>query len=195
MTTENIEIQEQVITETKKPIKTNRIIKYIIVIALIIAAGYTYYMFTPEQKAKRVVEGYLYAMQNGENTYPYKEIDVDDFINLIKYEYINTALAEEKPEIITMTKKSYEKSFTDYHDSFDDFKKFIKEGKDKSDIIKDTKDTLIYKSGDIFHEFTFLYSIENSNAGGQKLYQRYYFMVNNDNYDNKYKVIDFFKVN
>jgi uncharacterized membrane protein YvbJ len=85
-----VEGKEKVTTSNVKSKYSSKILlKIIALIALVVVSAVFYYINTPKQKARSVVEKYLSALESGESTYDYKESYISDFNNLLSFEYLS----------------------------------------------------------------------------------------------------------
>ncbi|MDP5277159.1 hypothetical protein [Chengkuizengella axinellae] len=170
----------------------------IISIVVILGASTFIYLnyFTTEAKAKNVVNKYLSAINKGESTYDYKSIGVDDFINVLSYDYLRTQLETKEPVTIDYDIYEFNESyFSEVYDSFDDFKetmKIIYRSNEGYSIRRDSDAWFTLETGEFYDEYRLIYDVELTNGLGQKIYKKVYFVVNNDNSDGNFEITDLF---
>ncbi|MGG4506856.1 hypothetical protein ABEP00_17080 [Heyndrickxia sporothermodurans] len=192
---EEIQTEDNIVKTVtkKKKSKKKLFISLVIIIALLGAGAYSYFnFFTEEAQAKRVLNNYLNAMKKGKETGKYKTAEVDDFINLLDYEYQRTISRKQKDALLTLDEDFYNSPYLDYKDEFfnyDEFKEAQKVTFSKNEIVEESDDSITFKTGK-YIEYRFLYKVEVTNKLGQKLYNKYYFVVNNDNGDKKFQVAE-----
>jgi uncharacterized membrane protein YvbJ len=169
--------------------------KYLIVLGTVFiigiaVIGYLNY-FTLEAKAKNIVNKYLEASKNGESTYAYKKSNVDDFINVLDYKFINVKDKKQKPKILTIDYDLWEEFYKDQYSTFTEFADSmiaLYKTNANSEVLKKGPFTVEIKTGELYDELTLLYDLEVTNKLGQKIYKKVYFIVNNDNAEDKFEI-------
>lgn len=191
------EVSQQIIKEEK--FKKNSEVKIISVVALCIAIiGVSVFVFfnftTPEAQAKSVVNKYLSAIKNGKSTYDYKDIDVDDYRNVLNYKYLNVELSTKENKTIEFSLSDWERFWKDlYPDqkTYSEFKKEMKMIYTNGNVLVDNNSNLKIERDEQFNVIYLLYDVEVTNGLGQKVYTKTTFKV--DNSSGEYKVIYFFE--
>ncbi|OPH61697.1 hypothetical protein BC351_00195 [Paenibacillus ferrarius] len=171
----------------------------IIVVAVSTLAYFNY--FTKEAKAKLTVNRYLSAIKNGQSTYSYRSIDVDDFINVIDYKYLSKT-DEDYVERIThynFDKKWYDQFEKQRYSNFQDFIKHQREffassafnnSTFKSKTISDTSESLKIDVTKKVLSFQLMYDVQVTNQLGQLSYRKAKFTVDEVDTD-KFEIHDY----
>lgn len=190
---------ESKVKQHKKHHKRNKMILLVIAVIAVIAAvviggiivNRVNYTNTPEQKAIKIADKYFSAMKEGESTSEYKSSEIEDFINVLDYKYLNTKYTDK----IKITHK-YDRAFhAEYKkkdfDTYEDFVKDIKERYDE--VIEETAISIeVWKKEDFLLKYTFLYDVEIANKLGEKLYKKVYVEVTEEKDSGEYKVSNFY---
>lgn len=166
---------------TAKGIEQNKIDKVkmlliLIVLLLFFAGSIIAYYNSEEQKAKRIVETYLFTIKTGKGN-PYENIDIDCgiFINVLDYKYLVTTEKQRVPkEPLILDRRLYEmfyrEQYETYHDFLDDHMKISHDAERIGDKV------VVQRPGH-YYKFAFLYDMVITNKIGMKLFNKYTFEV------------------
>jgi len=183
-------------------IKTNAFMQYltkrniILLVVLCLMIGFVYAKYgTIEGQAKNCVSSYLGAIKAGKDTSKYKDVSVDDFINILNYKYLNVKEKTKEKYTMTTTRDEYDDYFKQGNDnkSFKEYKREQKEiynqiNKSGEGVISETDNSITIWGGDYYDRIVLMYDVSLTNKLGTQLFKKIYFTVDNKNPDHKMKV-------
>lgn len=145
-----------------------------------------------ESGAKSVASGYLKAIKTGSDHFEFvKNYDMDRLINVLDYKFLRVISSEKKDSLLTWTHSLYENSsYKNEYSSLEELFSHMIKTFGAENIVSQSKDVLKIKHG-TYQEYVLLYDVEHTNALGQKLYSKMYFVV--DDEKSGFKVADWYR--
>jgi len=138
-----------------------------------------------ESEGKKVVEGYLNEVKDGEKTDDYITFDVDRFIDVFEYEFISAEEIEDEKNTLLYSRYSWEIYDAGY-ETFEKYKEYVK-GRENSkglEVLSDNDDLLeLWKDGEYKTVYKYLYNVTIANEGGEKLYKKIDFEVSDGHFE------------
>lgn len=178
-------------------IKSKWVISIIALVILGFGALYIYdRYFTLEGEAKSVVANYIKAIQNGDTTYDFRSIDVDDFYNVTDYKFIKASKTKVET-IIHLDRDDWDKDFfvgRTIEKTYEKEKEYYRHAYEAAGVggkvIAEDDDTMTIKTGLQHDELTLLYDLQAINGLGESVMKRAYFTLENDDYGKNMKITD-----
>lgn len=162
-------------SNVKNKYSSKTLLKIIALITLVFVSAVFYYINTPKQKARSVVEKYLSALESGESTYDYKESYISDFNNLLSFEYLSLKSHYELKNSFTYDYDMYRLLDAEKYDRFPialKEKKLEYEEMGYEVSIQNYEELEIWQPDDYKDAFTFIYNVEVTNGLGNVVVKR-----------------------
>lgn len=145
-----------------------------------------------ESGSTSTVNSYLNAIKNGKDTFEYKDFRVGDFINVLDYKFLNVVSTKQVDYVVTVNQESFNSMYKQQHSNLAETIASFKQVYGKDAVVSETFAELKIVV-DKLDECILLYDVTHTNALGQKLYGKFYFVVRQKLFEKTFEILDWYK--